>query len=51
LRIVIDLEWSQSADGVEGQLFREGSDRLQPFSSWLELLRLLEELTLTCDEG
>jgi hypothetical protein len=36
------LELSHTKDGVEGELTPEGTGSPQPFTSWLELLRLLE---------
>jgi hypothetical protein len=42
LRLVIDL--NRGADGIEGVIKVAGSDKPQPFSGWLELLRLLEGL-------
>ena len=36
------LEFTAEGGRVEGVLAREGSDELQRFSGWLDLLRLLE---------
>ncbi len=40
MRFVIDLRHTDQ--GVEGQVTREGATAAEPFSGWLELLRLLE---------
>jgi hypothetical protein len=41
VRILVEL--SRDASGaVEGSVISEGSDEAEPFSGWLELLRLLE---------
>jgi hypothetical protein len=40
MRFVLDLR--QTAQGVEGEVTREGSGAAEPFCGWLELLRLLE---------
>lgn len=40
MRFVLDLR--QTAQGVEGEVTREGSATGEPFCGWLELLRLLE---------
>ncbi|WP_170223799.1 hypothetical protein [Nonomuraea turkmeniaca] len=40
MRFVVDLEYG--ADGVQGQVTCEGSDRPEPFHGWLDLLRVLE---------
>ncbi|SEG97350.1 hypothetical protein SAMN05444920_110327 [Nonomuraea solani] len=41
MRFVLDLEYG--ADGVRGQVTRQGCDRPEPFHGWLDLLRVLEE--------
>jgi hypothetical protein len=41
VRFVIELHHTD--DGVEGEVTPEGTAEAQPFSSWLELLRLLEQ--------
>jgi hypothetical protein len=40
MRFVVDLRHTDQ--GVEGEVLREGSAVAEPFSGWLELLRLLE---------
>jgi hypothetical protein len=40
MRFVLDLRHTDQ--GVEGEVLREGSAVAEPFSGWLELLRLLE---------
>jgi hypothetical protein len=40
VRYILDLH--HSAEGAYGEITREGSDHPEPFTSWLELLRLLE---------
>jgi hypothetical protein len=40
MRFVVDLR--PTDQGVEGEVLREGSAVAEPFSGWLELLRLLE---------
>lgn len=40
MRFVLDLR--VTAQGVEGEVTREESGTAEPFSGWLELLRLLE---------
>jgi hypothetical protein len=40
-RCIVELRRTDD-DGVEGVLVTEGSGHPQPFSGWLELLRLLE---------
>ena len=40
MRFVVDLR--PTDQGVEGEVLREGSAVAEPFSDWLELLRLLE---------
>ena len=40
MRFILELEYG--ADGVYGQVTREGCDRPEPFHGWLELLRVLE---------
>lgn len=42
MRFVVELHHLN--DGVEGVVIPQGSDEQVPFSGWLELLRLLEEL-------
>jgi hypothetical protein len=41
MRYVVELHYT--ADGVHGEVTRDGSDTPEPFCGWLELLRLLEE--------
>jgi hypothetical protein len=41
VRFVIELH--HTTDGVEGDVMPEGASETQPFRSWLELLRLLEQ--------
>jgi hypothetical protein len=41
VRFVLELTPAEQGR-VEGALVREGNDERQPFSGWLELLRLLE---------
>jgi hypothetical protein len=41
MRFVVDLY--HTGDGVEGEVTREGGNEPQSFTSWLDLLRLLEE--------
>jgi hypothetical protein len=44
VRILVEL--SRDASGaVTGSVTCEGSDEVEPFSGWLELLRLLEDAT------
>jgi hypothetical protein len=38
------VELRHTADGVEGEVTQEGAAEARPFSSWLELLQLLEPL-------
>ena len=40
MRFVLDLRHTEQ--GVEGEVIREGAAAAEPFSGWLELLRLLE---------
>jgi hypothetical protein len=40
VRFIVELR--QTDDNVEGEVTPEGATQAQPFSSWLELLRLLE---------
>jgi hypothetical protein len=40
MRFVVDLRHTDQS--VEGEVLREGSAVAEPFSGWLELLRLLE---------
>jgi hypothetical protein len=40
MRFVLDLRHTNQ--GVEGEILREGAAAAEPFSGWLELLRLLE---------
>ena len=40
MRFIIELH--HTTDGVEGNVTPEGATEAQRFSSWLELLRLLE---------
>ncbi len=40
MRFVVDLRHTDQ--GVEGEVIREGTAAPEPFSGWLELLRLLE---------
>jgi hypothetical protein len=40
MRFVLDLRHTNQ--GVEGEVLREGALVAEPFSGWLELLRLLE---------
>lgn len=40
MRFVVDLRHTEQ--GVEGEVLREGTAASEPFSGWLELLRLLE---------
>ncbi|UBU17606.1 hypothetical protein [Nonomuraea gerenzanensis] len=40
MRFIVDLEYG--ADGVHGQVTREGRDLPEPFHGWLDLLRVLE---------
>jgi hypothetical protein len=40
MRFVLDLRHTD--EGVEGEVIREGAAAPEPFSGWLELLRLLE---------
>jgi hypothetical protein len=40
MRFVVDLRHTDQ--DVEGEVLREGSEVAEPFSGWLELLRLLE---------
>jgi hypothetical protein len=40
MRFVLDLRHTDQ--GVEGEVIREGAAAAEPFSGWLELLRLLE---------
>ncbi len=40
MRFVLDLRHTEQ--GVEGEIIREGAAAAEPFSGWLELLRLLE---------
>jgi hypothetical protein len=40
MRFVVDLRHTEQ--GVEGEITREGTAAPEPFSGWLELLRLLE---------
>jgi hypothetical protein len=40
MRFVVELNYT--ADGVCGEITREGSDLQERFCGWLELLRLLE---------
>jgi hypothetical protein len=40
MRFVVDLRHTDQ--GVEGEVLREGAAAAEPFSGWLELLRLLE---------
>jgi hypothetical protein len=40
MRFVLDLRHTKQ--GVEGEVLREGTAAAEPFSGWLELLRLLE---------
>jgi hypothetical protein len=40
MRFVLDLRHTEQ--GVEGEVTREGATAPEPFSGWLELLRLLE---------
>ena len=40
MRFVLDLRHTDQ--GVEGAVLREGAAAAEPFSGWLELLRLLE---------
>jgi hypothetical protein len=40
MRFVVDLR--PNDQGVEGEVLREGSAVAEPFSGWMELLRLLE---------
>jgi hypothetical protein len=40
MRFVLDLRHTDQ--GVEGEVIREGAAAPEPFSGWLELLRLLE---------
>ena len=42
MRFVVELR--RVNDGVEGVVIPEGTDERTPFSGWLELLRLLDEL-------
>jgi hypothetical protein len=49
LRLIIDLY--AGADGIEGVINVAGSDEPQPFSGWLELLRLLEGLVPPGSDG
>ena len=41
MRYVLEL-WRSEDDRVEGQLGREGSTEMTPFSGWIELFSLLE---------
>jgi hypothetical protein len=43
VRFVVELRHTN--ENVEGEVTPEGATRAQPFSSWLELLRLLEPPT------
>jgi hypothetical protein len=43
VRYIVDLR--HTGDTVEGEVTPEGASEAQPFSSWLELLRLLEPPT------
>lgn len=40
MRYTVDLHHTE--DGVEGRVTREGASEPESFSTWLELLRLLE---------
>jgi hypothetical protein len=40
MRFIVDLRHTD--EGVEGEVTREGAAVPEPFSGWLELLRLLE---------
>ena len=40
MHFVVELNYT--ADGVSGEITREGSGLPEPFCGWLELLRLLE---------
>ncbi len=40
MRFVLDLRHTEQ--GVEGEVLREGAAAAEPFSGWLDLLRLLE---------
>jgi len=40
MRFVLDLRHTEQ--GVEGEVTREGAAAAEPFSGWLDLLRLLE---------
>ena len=41
MRFVVELRHTK--DNVEGEVTPEGATQGQPFSTWLELLRLLEQ--------
>jgi hypothetical protein len=46
------VELRHTDDGVEGEVTPEGTTEAQQFSSWLELLRLLERpASQGADEG
>jgi len=40
MRFIVDLRHTDQS--VEGEVLREGAAAPEPFSGWLELLRLLE---------
>jgi hypothetical protein len=45
------VELRHTHDGVEGEVTPEGATEAQRFSSWLELLRLLESPPHDAEEG
>jgi hypothetical protein len=49
VRILVELR-RDATGAVEGSITSEGSDEAEPFSGWLELLRLLEDAAARRDD-